>query len=216
MPDRVPAISLLGRHNAGKTTVGEAMVRYWTQQGQRIAVIKHEGGNHAGTAGADGTQAGAADAGCLLPNGAPAPATGEVAWEKPGSDTVRYQQAGAVGTVLAGGQSTLWHVQRDPDVADPMALIARMEKRWQTWDEPIDLVLVEGYKSCHLPKVAVLGGADDVDWLHAAKFAPLWAAVAPSVLHARLQAVLSLGMGRVFAPSEIASLCTYLDERIGR
>jgi molybdopterin-guanine dinucleotide biosynthesis protein MobB len=66
-----------------------------------------------------------------------------------GKDTGRYRRAGAKNVALAGPgllQITL-SLPSDPDV----------EEVFSSWDPDADLILVEGYKSGPLPKIALVG-----------------------------------------------------------
>ena len=84
--------------------------------------------------------------------------------DRPGKDSFRHREAGAEEVLVVGGQR--WALLREaPETPDPLALATRLA--------PVDLVLVEGFKSAGLPQVEVyragLGKA------------PLWPE-APSVL----------------------------------
>jgi molybdopterin-guanine dinucleotide biosynthesis protein MobB len=66
-----------------------------------------------------------------------------------GKDTGRYRRAGAKNVALAGPgllQITL-SLPSDPDVEEVLS----------SWDPDADLILVEGYKSGPLPKIALVG-----------------------------------------------------------
>jgi molybdopterin-guanine dinucleotide biosynthesis protein B len=66
-----------------------------------------------------------------------------------GKDTGRYRQAGARNLALAGPgllQITRW-LPADPPVEQVLA----------AWAPDADLILVEGYKSSSLPKIALVG-----------------------------------------------------------
>lgn len=68
--------------------------------------------------------------------------------DKPGKDSFRFREAGAHEVLLAGAQRwALMHELRDevePSLEDHLRRLA-----------PVDLVLVEGFKSAGLPKIEV-------------------------------------------------------------
>lgn len=148
-------ISLVGLHDAGKTTVGEALVRELTKNGLRIAVIKHEG-DHVGKVGA--SDWGTSDSG-------PSANADVLGWEKPSSDTRRYAAAGAAGTMLAGRGETLWRMADDGDADSPTVLIQRLVGWFREAGSKLDGIVVEGFKRSTLPKVAVLRDWDALAWL---------------------------------------------------
>ena len=67
--------------------------------------------------------------------------------DQPGKDSFRHREAGAAEVLVVGGQR--WALLRDtPDgPPDPETLAARLA--------PVDLVLVEGFKTYGFPKVEV-------------------------------------------------------------
>ena len=84
--------------------------------------------------------------------------------DRPGKDSFRHREAGAEEVLVVGGQR--WALLREaPESPDPVALAARLA--------PVDLVLVEGFKSAGLPQVEVYRASLGK--------APLWPE-APSVL----------------------------------
>lgn len=144
-------VAVTGHQDAGKTTVVEAMVAAWTSMGLRVGMLKHDG--HA--------QAGEADD-----------------WEKAGSDTRRVARAGAVLTMVAGGGATLLRTVSDAAADDVHRLSQRLIEHARSVGQPLDVLLVEGFKSALLPKIVVLQ-APDVPWFLRAGLANVQALVAP-------------------------------------
>lgn len=165
-------ISVVGRQNSGKTRLVRRMIAHWHREGLRVAAIKHD-----------------------------AHADGGDDWEKPGSDTALFAQAGAVATVVAGGGQSLWRWCEDPAADDAMALVARMS-RWSRERGGIDLIVVEGFKHSPLPKVAVLRTPDDLAWLRDARLPALAAVVGP-----RRAAWLAGAKWPVYDEDDIPGLC---------
>lgn len=68
--------------------------------------------------------------------------------DRPGKDSFRFREAGAAEVLLAGGQRwALMHELRDeaePTLEDQLARLA-----------PVDLVLVEGFRTTAIPKIEV-------------------------------------------------------------
>ena len=72
--------------------------------------------------------------------------------DKPGKDSFRMREAGAVEVLLAGGARwVLMHELRGDQEPELKAQLARMT--------PVDLVLVEGYRRAPIPKLEVWRGA---------------------------------------------------------
>jgi molybdopterin-guanine dinucleotide biosynthesis adapter protein len=72
--------------------------------------------------------------------------------DKPGKDSYRMREAGAVEVLLAGGARwVLMHELRGDQEPELAAQLARMT--------PVDLVLVEGYRRAPIPKLEVWRGA---------------------------------------------------------
>lgn len=136
MRSRPLIISVIGRQNAGKTTVAAQMVTVWTKMGLTVGVLKHDG--HAGMSDED--------------------------WEKPGSDTVRMAGAGANLTMVAGGRSTLLRTRNDDSADNLPSLLQRMKIHAETVGQPLDVIIVEGFKSADLAKVLVVAPTDG-QWL---------------------------------------------------
>lgn len=126
--------SVIGWHNAGKTTLSQAMIQDWTKRGLRVAAIKRDG--HASQTQGDD-------------------------WEKPGSDSVLLAQAGATMTLLVGEGRSLLRIQGDEETADVMSLCWRLRQHGERTRSPFDVILVEGFKDGPLPKVAVIGSLQE-------------------------------------------------------
>ncbi|MCL6454125.1 MAG: molybdopterin-guanine dinucleotide biosynthesis protein MobB [Alicyclobacillus sp.] len=129
-------VAVAGLHDAGKTTVGAQMAAIWTGWGLRVGVIKHDG--HATPDAPDD-------------------------WEKPQSDTMRMAAAGAAFTMVTGGGRTLLRAVADPASGDPLALQRRLATYAAACGQPLDIILVEGFKFADLPKVVVLR-PEDAAW----------------------------------------------------
>ncbi len=177
-------ISLVGRHNAGKTTVGEDLVAGWTQMGFSVAVLKHEGMHGDGF---EGERKGPPD------------------WEKQGSDTTRYAAKGARYTVVAGGGESLWRVTQEPDGDNPDIMVKKVQDFIEISGEFVDIILVEGYKGSALPKVVVLRDEADVAWIQSFRPRNVIAAVCPTDF-----ACLAAIPWRVYHDSYIRQLCADL------
>ncbi len=66
--------------------------------------------------------------------------------DRPGKDSFRHREAGAEEVLVVGGQR--WALLREAtDAPDPVLLASRLA--------PVDLVLVEGFKSSGLPQIEV-------------------------------------------------------------
>lgn len=89
-----------------------------------------------------------------------APLGSAMDWEKPGSDTTRYAEAGAVATMVAGGGQSLLRHMADPDAEQPDRLIPRFIAALLASGTRIDGVLVEGFKASPLPKLLVVRTID--------------------------------------------------------
>lgn len=79
----------------------------------------------------------------------------EVDLDTPGKDTFRHREAGAHEVILATGRRwALLHELREPAEPALSELLAHLQ--------PVDLVLVEGWKSGHYPKLEVWrSGSED-------------------------------------------------------
>ncbi|MCF8566346.1 molybdopterin-guanine dinucleotide biosynthesis protein B [Alicyclobacillus tolerans] len=168
-------ISVVGLQNSGKTRAVNALVKCWVQQGLRVGVVKHDG--H--------LQPGQSDD-----------------WEKPESDTEQFTASGASYTLLTGGGRTLLRAAADPDAADPEALCRRTAELAERQGQPLDIVVVEGFKRSDLPKVAVLRDESHVKWVNQAELTGLFAVIAPAAV-SHLVAV----DARVYDENRVDSLC---------
>lgn len=143
-------VSVVGPQDAGKTTLGTRMVQAWTRQGLRVAALKHDG--HAAIMGPDD-------------------------WEKPGGDTHHYVQAGAAYTLLAGGGQSLLRTAQESAVNDVHALCQRLTAVAECDGNPLDVIVVEGYKRSDLGKIAVVRRPEDWVWLQSEHLSNLRAVV---------------------------------------
>lgn len=194
-PPRPLLISVVGRHNAGKTTIGTALVRRWTESGLRVAVLKHHG-MHAG--------------------GVPGASNASDDWEKPDSDTRRYAASGARCTVIAGQAQTLWRLTDDPDADNPEALLRRLLQACDAVGNPLDVVLVEGFRTSALAKIVVIRDAGDAAWLDDDTLVNVRALVA---LTDEAASCLAGSAWRVYHSTDIGQLCAdlivdFLESRI--
>jgi molybdopterin-guanine dinucleotide biosynthesis protein B len=156
---RIPTpriLSVVGPQNAGKTTLVSRLCACWVARGLRVAVLKHDG--HADERIAND-------------------------WEKPGSDTVRYAEAGASFTMVAGGGQTLLRAAQDPHADDVAQLCRRLALYADGQGTPLDLILVEGYKRSDLPKLVPVHRASDVEWLMREPLSNLVAVVAAPAVY---------------------------------
>ncbi|MDQ0190050.1 molybdopterin-guanine dinucleotide biosynthesis protein MobB [Alicyclobacillus cycloheptanicus] len=181
---------IVGRQDAGKTTLLQGLVAHWAARGLRVAVLKHDGHVDA-----------AVQAGHAL--GVPAAPVDD--WEKPGSDTVRYAQSGAAATLVAGGGQSLLRMVRHPGTQN-LDDLARGMLAWMTQvgDAP-DVLAAEGWKKSDWPKVAVVRRPADVDWLQSEHLANLRAVYCGERLDDALQRVAALGR-RVYHGAELTEL----------
>lgn len=177
---RVKRLALIGRQNSGKTTVVEAMVRYWDAHNLRVGVIKHDG--HLLADDADD-------------------------WEKPNSDTARYQAAGAALSLLAGGGRSMLRMSQDTQATDVLGLCERLEAMAETNSRSLDVVLVEGFKASSLPKLIVVRRMEDITWLNEGQSA--WSSVLAVVCPMALRHLVEVDV-QVYDDSHIPLLCTNL------
>lgn len=201
-------ISLVGGHNAGKTTIGEALVDGWTQMGFSVAVLKHEGKHPAPRQADAGPEPSSRPQRPSLSTDdgrAPGPRAEASDWEKPGSDTRRYAAKGARYTVLAGAGESLWRVIEETDCDNPEAMVKKVENFIVLSGGSIDIILVEGYKRSILPKVVVLRCDEDFAWIRSLEPTNVVAAVCPSDF-----ACLADVPWRVYHDSHIRQLCADL------
>jgi molybdopterin-guanine dinucleotide biosynthesis protein B len=79
--------------------------------------------------------------------------------DRPGTDSWMYRQAGANEVLAASdGRWALLHELHDEDEPEVPALLARME--------PVDVVLIEGFKRENHPKIEIYRGANAKPPLH--------------------------------------------------
>lgn len=152
-------VCIVGRQNAGKTTLLESLVACWSQQGLCVAVLKHDGHADVRT----NTE---------VP-GAPGADRRRDDWEKDNSDTARYAAAGADATWVAGGGQSLLRFVRDLQVEELDQMAARLTRSLADVGQAPDVIAAEGWKHCGWPKVAVIRSVEDVDWLDTQRLANL-------------------------------------------
>nr|WP_281180654.1 molybdopterin-guanine dinucleotide biosynthesis protein MobB [Alicyclobacillus kakegawensis] len=173
-------LSIVGVQDAGKTRLIERILQVWTRQGWRVAVIKHDG---------------------HLWENAPDD------WEKASSDTERYIHSGAVATVLAGGGRTLWRDMADQAAEQPLVLCRRLADRARRQGRSLDAVLVEGFKSHPLPKLAMIRQASELNWLAGSPMNNLRAVVTTEGL---MEAAAALAVP-VYRDGAVAELCADIE-----
>ncbi len=79
--------------------------------------------------------------------------------DRPGKDSYRHREAGATEVLISSSNRwALMHENRDGQEADMESLIARME--------PVDILLVEGFKKESFPKIEVWREESDAPPLH--------------------------------------------------
>ncbi|RIV18872.1 hypothetical protein D2Q93_13485 [Alicyclobacillaceae bacterium I2511] len=127
-------LSIIGLHNAGKTTLAQALIQDWVRRGLKVAVVKRDG--HATSFHRND-------------------------WEKQGSDTQLLSQAGATLTLLVGADHSLLHTHADPDTGDVLALCRRLWQHSQQLGGNLDAIVVEGFKHGPLPKLAVVSSKQE-------------------------------------------------------
>lgn len=171
-------VSVVGPQDAGKTTLIARMCVEWRKMGLHVGVLKHDG--HADARGWDD-------------------------WEKPDSDTVRYAQAGADVTMVAGGGQTLLRVTTDKDADHVEALCRRMADAAASSGPPLDVIVVEGYKSSRLKKVVPVRRPSDVAWLKRQALQNVYAVVSSSEV-----AHLVGDPWRVYDEDDVVQLCYHL------
>lgn len=173
-------ISVVGYQDAGKTQVVEALVRSMCASGLAVAVLKHDG--HADAV--------------AIPD-----------WEKRGSDTARVAQAGARWTMVASRSGWLLHDWATaPSGVDDW--LRTMLKTIDAEGAQVDVVIVEGAKMSHLPKIAVVAERSELRRL-------LDAGVADLVAVCWTREVLAEADVEIpqFHLSAIEELYTYLSKR---
>ncbi len=168
-------VSVVGPQDAGKTTLIARMCVAWRERGLHVGVLKHDG--HADAGGIND-------------------------WEKPDSDTVRYAQAGADVTMVAGGGQTLLRLTTDTDADNVEALCRRMADAAASSGIPLDVIVVEGYKASNLQKLVPVRRPSDVAWLKYQDLQNVYAVVSsPDVAH------LVGDQWRVYHEDNVVQLC---------
>jgi molybdopterin-guanine dinucleotide biosynthesis protein B len=169
---------VVGLQNSGKTRLVQRMLEYWTRHGLRVAVIKHDGHARPDERGS---------------------------WQKADSDTQLFVEGGASYTLLAGGGQTLLYNGRDALAHDLEALVHRVETQARVDGGPLDVIVVEGFKRSHLPKVAVVRTEEQIPWLVAETLVSLIAVVMPErLIH------LAEKSWRVYHEDDTVALCNDL------
>jgi len=182
-----PAVCVVGWQDSGKTLLLTQMIAHWTKQGLRVASIKHDG--HADMAHGLATEPGKSD---YHPD-----------WEKDSSDTVRHAQAGAVLTMIAGGGQTLLRDWQDNQDSQVELLVERLSLLASSRNRRLDMVLVEGFKQSHLPKVVMVRDAAEARQFLKPQIANVIAIVGPKGLAVEL----ADSQWRVYDDDSVAALC---------
>jgi len=137
MPKPV-VLCVIGLQNSGKTRLVMDLVRLLREKHLTVAVLKHDG--HADE---------------RMSND----------WQKPGSDTELYRQAGARMTMVAGGGQSLIHIAKDDEASQAEQLCQRIAMMAELQGQPLNVILVEGYKMSSLPKIAVIRTPEHLQWI---------------------------------------------------
>jgi len=116
MVTKTPVVAVSGLKNSGKTTLIEALIPLLAERGVRTAVIKHHGHGF-----------------------------GDEIPDRPGTDTYRFLQSGACGTVVFDAE-TLMCVKRRAASTDELIEMF----------SDADLILLEGFKDEPVPRVEML------------------------------------------------------------
>lgn len=151
-------LSVVGRQDAGKTTLLEVLVAHWSKLGLQVAVLKHDG--HADAASV----------------------TDSDDWEKPTADTRRIAKAGAAATCVSGGGQSLLRIVRDRQAHELDALADRIDNWMASLATPLDVIAAEGWKRSDWNKVVVVRRDEDVDWLRHESLAQVRAVFAAAPL----------------------------------
>jgi len=109
-------ICVSGLKNSGKTTLIEALIPLLSEKGINAAVIKHHGHGF-----------------------------GDEIPDKPGTDTYRFLQNGAFGTIIYDDEMFSMVIRQTVSLEDLIALF-----------ESADLVIIEGAKTEAYPRIAML------------------------------------------------------------
>lgn len=181
--------AVVGIQNSGKTRLVQKMLRFYGESGLRCAVVKHHG--HA--------------------------VSEEVPrWQKPGSDTQLFAEAGANYTLLAGGGHTLLFGSAASPTEDVRWLLHRVKQQALIDDVTLDVIIAEGFKESQLAKVAVIRTAQHLDWLAEQSLSNLRALSVPQELieQAKLQLIHSGDTHVVvFSDDHFEDLCRWMKEQ---
>lgn len=109
-------ISVVGKKNAGKTTLVVAMIQDFVRRGRKVGTIKH--GHHPALV------------------------------DQEGKDTWRHFHEGRTLRTMIESPGQRVTFEQSDGTTDPAALVRRSFL-------DMDIVIVEGYKSAHLPKIEV-------------------------------------------------------------
>lgn len=131
-------LQIVGMQNVGKTALTIALLEFLATYQMSVAVLKHDG---------------------HVDNGR------RTDWEKEQSDTNQFGQNGAKMTLVAGGRQSLLHVWDDKHATDVSALCERLIRFAEDKDQALDVILVEGFKMAHFPKILVVRHAQQVHTL---------------------------------------------------
>jgi molybdopterin-guanine dinucleotide biosynthesis protein MobB len=109
-------ISVVGKKNAGKTTLVVAMIQDFVRRGRKVGTIKH--GHHPALV------------------------------DQEGKDTWRHFHEGRTRRTMIESPGQRVTFEQSDGMTDPVELVRRSFL-------DMDIVIVEGYKSAHLPKIEV-------------------------------------------------------------
>jgi|GEM_PF-5348703 len=154
--------AVVGLQNTGKTRLVQRLLQHYHRLGLHCAVVKHDG--HA-------------------------VAEQVPAWQKPGSDTQVFAEAGAQYTLLGGGGQTLLFSAASKDTEDVQWLIQRVQQQAELDGMDLDVIIAEGFKDSLLPKVAVVRTQEQLHWLRGQRLVDLHAVVAPQELVAAVREI---------------------------
>ncbi|WP_138493517.1 molybdopterin-guanine dinucleotide biosynthesis protein B [Paenibacillus pinistramenti] len=115
-------IQIIGYKNSGKTTLAEYLVKFFSQKGLKVAVIKHD--------------------------------AHEFEMDHAGTDTWRMTQAGAAAVAISSPARTALIEEQSSSLEE---LITRLGAA--------DLIVVEGFKQEHYPKIVMLRSPEDLTLL---------------------------------------------------
>ncbi|WP_257349177.1 molybdopterin-guanine dinucleotide biosynthesis protein B [Pseudalkalibacillus decolorationis] len=126
----IPIVQVVGFKNCGKTSIIENVVSSLGKKGIGVGVIKHHG--HGGS-----------------PDSI----------DQEGTDTHRFQQAGAVVSSVEG--EGIVQLQMHIGINNPLPLLISVYQQLNS----VDLIIVEGYKDAPYPKVIVYKTASEMSEL---------------------------------------------------